>query len=70
MILKTLTIKTCKACGRSYYVGDKNIKLEEGDEIEIVETFVKCMDCRKHQDRQMKSRRNQGGNQTHYYEAP
>lgn len=70
MTLKTLTIKTCKSCGRSYYIDDKTIKLEEGDEIEIVESFSKCTDCKVYQDRQMKSRRNQGGNQTHYYEAP
>lgn len=68
MKIKTLVIKTCKSCGRSYYIGDQNIKLQEGDEIEVIETFAKCIDCKYHEERQMKSRRKRNdGNQTYHY---
>jgi len=56
MALITLSIKTCKKCGRSTYVGDNNCTIRPNDEVDIIDSYTKCWDCRVTEDRQMKSK--------------
>lgn len=57
MALRTIVIKTCRKCGKSFYVGDRNCTLRPDDELDIVDSFTKCWDCTVNEDRQMKSRK-------------
>lgn len=59
MTLITLVIKTCRKCGKSVYVGDKNCMIRPDDELDIVDSYTKCWDCTVTEDRQMKSKRRQ-----------
>ena len=57
MTLNTLAINTCRKCGKSLYIGDKNIIIRPDDEVDIIEHHITCLECKNPNTRYMKSRK-------------